>query len=182
MYTVAVIIGSLRKDSMNLKLVRALDKLKHPNLKFEILDIRDIPLYNQDLEAPLPAPVAKFKTSITEADALLFATPEYNRSIPGVLKNIIDWGSRPYGQNSFAGKPSAIVGASPGNVGTASAQSHLRSILITLATVLLGQPEVYFTDKPNLIDAEGNISDEGTAKFLQGFLDTFAKWIETHSA
>ena len=180
MYTVAVIIGSLRKDSINLKLVNALNQLNHPKLTFNLLNISDIPLYNQDNEANLPAAVANLKASIEKADAVLIATPEYNRSIPGVLKNVLDWGSRPYGKNSFTGKPSAIIGASPGNVGTAAAQAHLRSILITLGTVLLGQPEVYFTHKDDLMDANHQFTNADTAKFLQGFLDTFTRWIETH--
>lgn len=182
MYTVAVIIGSLRKDSMNLKLVNALNQLNHPNLTFNVLDISDLPLYNQDNEAALPAPVARLKASIESADAVLVATPEYNRSIPGVLKNALDWGSRPYGKNSFAHKPSAIIGASPGNVGTAAAQAHLRSILITLETTLLGQPEVYFTYKDGMMDANHQLTNADTAKFLQGFLDAFSRWIETHQA
>lgn len=181
MHTVAVIVGSLRKESINLKLVKALNQLNHPHLTFNLLNIQDIPLFNQDNENPLPPTVEKLKASIKSADAILFATPEYNRSIPGVLKNIIDWGTRPYGQNAFAGKPAAIIGASPGNVGTAAAQVHLRSILGALGTVMMGQPEVYFTDKPNLIDKNDKITDEGTAKFLQSFIDAFSAWISTHA-
>lgn len=182
MHTVAVIVGSLRKESINLKLVNALNQLNHPNLTFNILDIQSIPLFNQDNESPLPTTVEKLKASISSADALLFVTPEYNRSIPGVLKNIIDWGTRPYGQNAFAGKSAAIIGASQGNVGTAAAQVHLRSILTILGTVLMGQPEVYFVDKKDLIDENHHITDAGTAKFLQGFIDAFSAWISAHSS
>ncbi|WP_298625896.1 NADPH-dependent FMN reductase [uncultured Legionella sp.] len=180
MLNIAVVVGSLRKDSFNKKLILALNKLNHPKLKFNILDLHDIPLYNQDLESNLPAPVVTFKKEISEADGILFATPEYNRSIPGMLKNIIDWGTRPYGNNSWTKKPAAVIGTSPGVIGTAAAQSHLRSILITVDTILLGQPEVYFVFKNDLIDEENNITNEETKKFLQNFLNAFSDWVECH--
>lgn len=180
MFKVAVIIGSLRKDSYNRKLTLALDKLNHPMLELLPMKIDDVPLFNQDHENDLPAPVIRMKNDIVSADAILFVTPEYNRSIPGVLKNVIDWGARPYGKNSWVGKPTAIIGISPGNIGTAIAQSHLRSIMVTLDTILLGQPEVYLVYKDGLIDDAFNITVESTKKFLQGFLDRFTKWIEKH--
>ena len=180
MFNVIVIVGSLRKESFNKKLALALDKLKHPQLKFSISKIDDIPLYNQDLDNNLPSSVVRLKKEILSADAVLFVTPEYNRSIPGVLKNIIDWGTRPYGQNSWMGKPTATIGTSPGVVGTAVAQSHLRSILVAINAALLGQPEVYLIYKDDLIDSTFNITVEATQKFLQDFLDRFVQWITLH--
>ena len=182
MFKIAVIVGSLRKDSFNKKLVHALDKLNHPNLQFNIINVNDVPLYNQDNENDLPTPVANFKNEITNADAVLFVTPEYNRSIPGVLKNLIDWGTRPYGKNVWANKPTAIIGTSPGAVGTAVAQSHLRSILVSIGAIVLGQPEVYFIYKNDLIDVNDHVTNEDTKKFLQGFLDKYSSWVESHQA
>lgn len=178
MINVAVIVGSLRKDSFNRKLALALDKLNHPTLSFSLLKVDDIPLYNQDLDNNLPAPVVRFKKEVADADAVLFITPEYNRSIPGVLKNMIDWGTRPYGKNVWNGKSMGIMGTSPGVVGTAVAQSHLRSIMVALGSIVFGLPEVYLVYKDDLIDADNNITVEGTRTFLQGFLDQFAKGAE----
>jgi chromate reductase len=180
MFNIAVIVGSLRKESFNKKLAHALGKLQHPKLRFNQLDLSRVPLYNQDHESILPPAVVTLKNEIENSDGILFVTPEYNRSIPGVLKNIIDWGSRPYGKNSWANKPSAIIGTSPGTIGTAAAQAHLRSILVTLSTIVLGHPEVYFVYKDELIDEEYNITNEGTRKFLQEFLDRFSRWLEDH--
>jgi chromate reductase len=171
----------LRKDSYNLKLGKALAKLGSDTFDAQFLQIGDLPLYNQDLEAEFPEQATRLKQEIRDADAVLFVTPEYNRDIPGVLKNAIDWCSRPYGQNAFAGKPVAICGASPGAIGTACAQQNLRSILGYLDTILLGQPEVYFQFKEGIIDDEGNIDNDNTRKFLQGFVDKFALWIERHT-
>jgi chromate reductase len=182
MFTVAVVVGSLSKDSSNLKLARALEKLAAGKLKFNYIKIGDLPLFNQDLEGNVPASVSTLKKEIESADAVLFVTPEYNRSIPGVLKNAIDWASRPYGNNSWSGKPAAIAGASPGAVGTGIAQAHLRSITSGFLNMpTMGQPELYFTFKDDLVDAEGNVSNEGTVKFLQSYVDTFTGWISTHS-
>lgn len=182
MFTVAVVVGSLRKDSYNLKLARALEKLAAGKMKFKYLSIGDLPLFNQDLEANVPASVTTLKKDIESADAVLFVTPEYNRSIPGVLKNAIDWASRPYGQNSWAGKPAAIAGTSPGAVGTGIAQNHLRSITSGFLDMpTMGQPEMYLAFKDDLIDAQGNINNEGTQKFLQTYIDTFGRWISTHA-
>jgi chromate reductase, NAD(P)H dehydrogenase (quinone) len=175
MLNVAVIVGSLRKESFNRKIVMALDKLSHPTLSFSFIKIDDIPLYNQDLDSHLPESVVRFKKQISDADAVLFATPEYNRSIPGVLKNVIDWGTRPYGTNVWANKPIAVVGASPGAVGTAVAQSHFRSIMTSFGAILLPLPEIYIIYKENLVDDSFKITVEGTEKFLQGFLDMLAK-------
>jgi chromate reductase, NAD(P)H dehydrogenase (quinone) len=180
MFKVLVIVGSLRKESFNKKLAQALVKLNHPQLQLTLAKVDDIPLYNQDLEQNLPASVVRFKTEIKAADAVLFVTPEYNRSIPGVLKNIIDWGSRPYGQNSWSAKPMAIAGTSPSSVGTAVAQSQLRSVMVGINGILLGLPEVYLVYKEGLIDEANNITVESTQKFLYGFLDKFAGWVEMH--
>lgn len=176
MFRIAIIIGSLRKDSFNRKLALALDKLYHPELLFDYIKIDDVPLYNQDLDNNLPAAVIRLKKEIAAADAVLFVTPEYNRSIPGVLKNIIDWGTRPYGQNVWAKKPMTIIGTSPSAVGTAVAQSHLRSIMVALdAALFFGQPEVYLVYTENLIDNNLKINAESTKNFLQKFLDQFAQ-------
>lgn len=178
MLKLLVIIGSLRKESINLKLARALDKLNHPNLQFQFLKIDDIPLYNQDLDNQLPPSVVRMKSDIAAADAVLLVTPEYNRSIPGVLKNIIDWGTRPYGQNVWKNKPCIIIGASISAVGSAVAQSHLRSIMAAISCLVIGATEIYITYKDGLIDDNGTITNEGTRQFLQDFLDNISLQLE----
>lgn len=178
MFKITVIVGSLRKDSLNRKLAQALAKLAHPKLQFSLVQIDDIPLYNQDLDDNLPAAVVRLKAEIAVSDAVLFVTPEYNRSIPGVLKNIIDWGTRPAGQNVWAGKPMASLGTSPGAIGTAVAQSHLRSIMVSVNAIFFGRPEVYLVYKDGLINNDFKITEEGARKFLQGFLDSFVKNLE----
>ena len=177
MVAIAVIVGSLRKDSINKKLAHALEKLGGDLFTFTRVDIGDLPLFNQDNEDPLPESVQRMKDAVAKADAVLFVTPEYNRSIPGVLKNALDWGSRPYGQNVWAGKPAAMAGSSPGAVGTAVAQSQLRSVLGFLGMALSVQPELYFHDKPGLLADDGSITNESTQKFLRGYLEAFAGWI-----
>lgn len=174
---VAVVNGSLRKDSINKKLALALAKLAAGRLDLRLVDISDLPLYNQDLEANFPAAVQRVKNEIAAADAVLFVTPEHNRSIPAALKNVIDWGGRPYGQGVWDGKPAAIVGTSVGQVGTAIAQDHLRSILVAQGISLLGRPEVYFIYKDGVIDASHNVTDPQAKQILQGFLDAFAGWV-----
>lgn len=181
-FKVAVIVGSLRKDSMNLKLAKALAKLGQSHFSTQFVQIGDLPLFSQDLENPMPQQVARLKKEIEEADAVLFVTPEYNRGMPGPLKNAIDWASRPYGKNSFKAKPAALCGASPGAIGTACSQHNLHPTLSYLDVVLMGQPEVYFQFKEGIIDAEGNIASDDTKKFLQKFVDTFAAWISQHGA
>jgi len=148
-------------------------------MTFEHVRIDDLPLYNQDFDADYPAACKRLKQQVEAANALLFVTPEYNRSIPGVLKNALDIGSRPWGTNSFAGKPGAVIGASIGATGSALAQQHLRNVLAYLDVPLLGQPEVFIKFTDGLIDAEGNIGNEGTRKFVQGFVDRYAAWLRT---
>jgi len=176
--TIGLLIGSIRKDSTNRKLAKALEKLAGDRLVFKHIAIDGLPLHNQDLEANMPEAAANLKKQIESVDGLLFVTPEYNRSIPGVLKNAIDWASRPYGKNSFAGKPGALCGASAGGPGTAMAQQHLKNIMLYLDIPTLGQPEVYLQFPKDLIDADGNISKEDTQKFLAGFVDKYVAWVE----
>jgi chromate reductase, NAD(P)H dehydrogenase (quinone) len=170
---IAVIVGSNRRDSINRKLAHALAKLGAGRFDATFVPIDDLPLYNQDIETPLPPAVARFKNEIAAADGVLIVTPEHNRSIPTVLKNAVDWGARPYGKNSWVGKPGFITGTSPGAIGSALAQQHLRSVMTGLGMILLGG-EAYVTFKPNLIDEHGNIGDESTKAFLQDFVDRFA--------
>ena len=181
-FTVAVIVGSLRRESYNLKLAKAISKLGKNKFETTFLEIGDLPLYNQDLEASFPAQATRFKNEIMAADAVLFVTPEYNRGMPGPLKNAIDWASRPYGKNAFAGKPAGICGASPGAAGTAVSQHNLRPTLGYLDVILMGQPELYMQFKEGMIDADGAIGNPDTQKFLQNFTDKFAAWVERHAA
>ncbi len=172
----AVIVGSNRRESINRKLAQALAKLGADKFEADLVRIDDLPMFNQDLENNLPAEVVRYKNELSRADGVLIVTPEHDRSIPAVLKNAIDWGARPYGKNSWAGKPTFITGTSPGAIGSAIAQQHLRSVMVSLGTILLGG-EAYITFKPNLVDSEGNIGDESTRKFLQGFVDQFASLV-----
>jgi chromate reductase, NAD(P)H dehydrogenase (quinone) len=179
---VALLIGSLRRESINRKLAKAVEKLAPPELAFDAIAIDSLPLYNQDFDGDYPPACARLKQQIEAADALLFVTPEYNRSIPGVLKNAIDIASRPWGTNSFAGKPGAVIGASIGATGSAMAQQHLRNMLAYLDVPLLAQPEVFIKFTDDLVDAEGRIGNEGTRKFLQGFVDRYVRWLHTFVA
>lgn len=176
--TIGVIVGSIRAESINRKFAKALEKLAGDRLVFKYLRIDNLPLHSQDLEANMPEAPAQLKKDIAAVDGLLFVTPEYNRSIPGVLKNAIDWASRPYGKNSFAGKPGALCGTSMGGPGTSMAQQHLKNIMLYLDIATLGQPEVYLQFKPDLIDADGNITNEDSKKFLSGFMDKYVAWVE----
>ncbi len=170
---IAVVVGSNRRDSINRKLAHALARLGADKFDAHFVRIDDLPMFNQDLEGSLPAEVARYKDEIARADGVIIVTPEHDRSIPAVLKNAVDWGARPYGKNSWAGKPAFITGTSPGAIGSALAQQHLRSIMTGLGMILLGG-EAYVTFKPNLIDADGNVGDESTRKFLRDFVDRFA--------
>jgi chromate reductase, NAD(P)H dehydrogenase (quinone) len=170
---IAVIVGSSRRESINRKLALALAKLGAGKFDAKFVRINDLPMFNQDLEGNLPAAAVRFKEEIARADGVLIVTPEHDRSIPALLKNAVDWGARPFGTNVWTGTPAFITGASPGAIGTALAQQHLRSVLTGLGMILLGG-EAYITFQPNLIDEAGNIGDERTQKFLQGFVDRFA--------
>ena len=180
-YPIAVVVGSLRKDSFNHKLAKAVVKLAPPEFSFKQVQIGDLPLYNQDDDANQAASVKRLKSEIKNAQGVLFFTPEYNRSIPGVLKNAIDHASRPYGQSAWAGKPVGVLGASPGATGTSMAQQHLRNILATLDMPTLGQPEVFIQIKDGLFDESGNIGAD-SQKFLQGWMDQFVAWVKKHPA
>jgi chromate reductase, NAD(P)H dehydrogenase (quinone) len=171
-FKVAVVVGSNRRDSINKKLAQALAGLGAGKADFSVVQIDDLPMYNQDHEADLPKPVARFKAEIATADLVLFVTPEHSRSIPAVLKNAIDWGARPWGQNSWTGKTVAVTGASIGAIGTAIAQNHLKGILLAQGTKVAAG-EVFLTFRDGLIDDAGNVTDESTRKFLQGFVDQF---------
>ena len=156
---VAVLVGSLRQDSFNRRLARAVEKLAPKELKFEHVRIDDLPLYTQDFDASYPPNAQRLKQDIESSQALLFVTPEYNRSVPGVLKNAIDHGSRPYGESVWAGKPAGVIGASIGSIGTALAQQHLRNTLAYLDMPTLNQPEAYIQHKDGLYDEDGNIGE-----------------------
>jgi len=177
MTKIAVFVGSLREQSSNMALAKSLEKVKPEPMVFDYVDI-NLPLYNEDVErANLPAEVNEAKRKVNEADGVLFITPEYNRSVPGVLKNAIDWVSRPYGANSFVGKPVGIVGASMGPVGSALAQADLRRIMAFLDAKALGQPEVYVANAPDIFDQEGNTDDERWMKNFKQYMDTFDRWV-----
>lgn len=180
-YQIALVVGSLRRDSFNRKLADALVALAPPELSFKRVRIDDLPLYNQDDDASPADPVKRLKAEITAAQGVLFVTPEYNRSIPGVLKNAIDHASRPYGQSVWAGKPAGVVGASVGATGTSMAQQHLRNILAYLDMPALGQPEVFIHVKEGLFDKGGNLAAESKA-FLQGWMDRYVAWVKKHAA
>jgi chromate reductase len=177
MTKVAVIVGSLTKASINRAFAEALGKFAAKKLQFEFVEIGDLPLYSPDLEAELPASVQRFKAQIQSADAVLFVTPEYLRTIPAALKNAVEWGSRPWGKNSWDGKPAAIAGVSLGAIGTAVAQSHLRSIASVLGLAVISQPELYVTMRPGLIDENGAFADEAFRTLLQTWVDRFSAWI-----
>jgi chromate reductase len=174
---VAIINGSLRKDSINKKLALAIAKLAAGKLDMKLVDHSAVPLYNQDLEADFPAAAQRLKDEIAAADAVLLVTPEHSRSIPAAMKNVIDWVARPYGKSNWPNKPGAIVGTSGGQVGTAIAQDHLRSIAVAQGIALLGRPEVYFLYKEGVFDADHNVTDPQAKKILQDFIDAFAGWI-----
>lgn len=178
---IAIIVGSLRRESFNGKLARALTKLAPSDFTFTIVEIGDLPLYNQDDDDNQAPAVKRLKSEIAAADGLVFVTPEYNRSIPGVLKNAIDHASRPYGQSVWAGKPAGVIGISVGAIGTALAQQHLRNILAYLDVPTLGQPEVFLQMKDGLFEADGSIGP-ASRTFLQDWMDRYVAWVRQHSA
>jgi chromate reductase len=175
--TIGVIVGSARKGSINQKLADALIKLGSPDAEFKQLKIDDLPLFNQDLEEPAPASVERFRKEIRAADGLLFITPEYNRSITPLLLNAISWGSRPYGQSSFSGKPGATAGTSGGVIRTAAAQAHLRDILGVVGVHLTIQPEAYVHWTDGLVADDGSVPSEEQRAFLQKKLDSLTEWV-----
>jgi chromate reductase len=180
-YQIAVIVGSLRRESHNRQLANAIVKLAPAYLAFKHIEIGDLPLYNQDDDANQSATVKRLKSEIAASQGLIFVTPEYNRSIPGVLKNAIDHASRPYGQSAWVGKPAGVIGISVGPMGTSMAQQHLRNVLAVLDVPVLGQPEVFLQAKEGLFDSEGGIG-EGSRKFLQGWMDRYVAWVGKHNA
>jgi chromate reductase len=180
-YKIAVVVGSLRRESFNRKLADAVAKLAPAEFPFEPLEIAGLPLYNQDDDANQAASVINMKTQINAAQGVLFVTAEYNRSIPGVLKNAIDHASRPYGKSAWNGKPAGILGVSVGAIGTALAQQHLRNVLAYLNMPTLGQPEAFIQAKEGLFDETGNIGP-GSQAFLQGWMDQYVAWVKKHAA
>ena len=179
-YQIAVVVGSLRKDSFNRKLANAIVKLAPSEFSFKQIQISDLPLYNQDDDMNPAESVKRLKAEIAVSHGLLFVTPEYNRSMPGVLKNAIDHASRPYGQNVWAGKPAGVLGASVGVIGTATAQQHLRNVLAYLDVPTLGQPEAFIHVKDGLFDEDGNIGPD-SKNFLQNWMNRYAAWVSNHA-
>jgi chromate reductase len=176
-YQITVLVGSLRRDSFNRKLADALAKLAPSNFTFKQAQISDLPLYNQDEDSQQAPSVLRLKSEIKMANGLLFVTPEYNRSLPGVLKNAIDHASRPYGQSAWAGKPAGVLGVSVGAIGTALAQQHLRNVLAYLDVPTMGQPEVFIHVKDDLFGSDGSIG-AGSQKFLQDWMDHYVAWVK----
>lgn len=179
-YQIAIVVGSLRRDSFNNKLAGALANLAPPEFSFKPVRIGDLPLYNQDDDAHQAESVKRLKAEIAAAQGVLFVTPEYNRSIPGVLKNAIDHGSRPYGQSVWQGKPAGVIGVSVGATGTAMAQQHLRNTLAYLDMPTLGQPEAFIQAKEGLFDEAGNIG-QASKKFLQNWMNQYVDWVKKHA-
>ena len=176
-YQITVLVGSLRRDSFNRKLADALAKLAPSNFTFKQAQISDLPLYNQDDDGQQAPSVLRLKSEINMANGLLFVTPEYNRSLPGVLKNAIDHASRPYGQSAWAGKPAGVLGVSVGAIGTALAQQHLRNVLAYLDVPTMGQPEAFIHAKDDLFGPDGSIG-VGSQKFLQVWMDHYVAWVK----
>ena len=182
---VAVIVGSLRKGSFNRKVARAIQAMAPQNLTMEIVEIGQLPLYNQDHDDQADPPQAwvEFRQRVKPFDAVLFVTPEYNRSIPGALKNALDVGSRPYGSSVWGGKPGAVISASPGAIGGFGANHHLRQTFVFLDIPCMQQPEAYLGGiSDDAFDAQGGFADERTRGFVQGFVDAFGGWVEAHLA
>ena len=178
---IGVLVGSLSRESINRRLADALASLAPSGFSMRTIRIDDLPLYNRDDDARPPEPVKRLKREIGESDGILFVTPEYNRSIPGTLKNALDHASRPYGQSAWAGKPAGVVGASIGAPGTSMAQQHLRNILAYLDMPTLGQPEVYLHVQEGTFGSNGRLADAGTEKFLRSWMDRFVAWVNAHA-
>ena len=177
-HKVAVIVGSLSKASLNRKMAHALMAVAPPSLELSIVEIGDLPLYTPDLEADPPSAMQAFRGHVRASDALLFVTPEYNRSVPGVLKNAIDVGSRPYGKSVWGGKPGAVVSVSPGAIGGFGANQHLRQSFVFLDILAMQQPEAYIGGAAKLFDAQGTLTDDSTREFITKFMQSFASFIE----
>ena len=180
-HNIVVIVGSLRKESFTLKVANALAKLAPATLKLDVVTLHDISFFNQDLEAAPPADWLAFRDKIQKSNGVLFVTPEYNRSIPGVLKNAIDVGSRPYGKSSFLGKPIGLVGNSPGALGAVSAVKHLQNIMPGIAGPIMGQPEIYLNGVGDAFDDKGQLTKEPVQKVLQQYIDAFAAFVEKYN-
>ncbi len=180
-YQIAVVVGSLRRESFNRKMADAIVRLAPADFVFKQVQIGDLPLYNQDDDGNPAESIKRLKAEILASQGLLFVTAEYNRSIPGVLKNAIDHASRPYGQNAWAGKPAGVLGVSVGAAGTAMAQQHLHNVLSYLDVPTMGQPEAFIQNKDGLFDGAGNIG-EGSKKFLQNWMDTYVAWVKKQNA
>lgn len=178
-YKIAVFVGSLRKESYNLKAAKVLLTLAPESLTLEIVTIGELPLYNADLEESLPAQWKVFRDQLKTFDGVLFITPEYNRSVPGVLKNAIDVGSRPFGKNGWDGKPGGVVSVSPGHMGAFGANHHLRQSLVFINVPAMPQPEAYIGGAATMFDESGNLTNESTKEFLKKFMEAFAKWVDT---
>ena len=177
-FRVGIIVGSLSSTSINRRLARALEKLAPESLETRELHFRELPVYSPDYDVDFPPAARAWKADLDCCEAVLFVTPEYNRSIPGGLKNAIDWASRPYGQNSFNRKPSAVIGTSPGQIATAVAQQHLRSLLSFCNSPQMNSPEAYIHYRKDLFDDEGNVLDESTASFLHRYMAEFAAFVQ----
>lgn len=182
MRRIAVIVGSARRDSLNRKLATALTTLGSDRFDFQDVRIDDFPFFDQDIAKTPPPAVVRMKKEIMDADGIIIVTPEHNRSITSLLKNAIDWGSRPAGQSCWIGKPAGILGISPGQTGTAAAQQHLRNILSPQQVILMGQPEVYVHYREGMFDGAGGVADEAVRKRLETFLERFVIWVERMGA
>src|SRR4051794_28549677 len=180
-YKIAVLVGSLRKESYNRKMANALQELAPPSLLLQIISIGELPLYNEDAEASEPGAWKVFREQIKGFDGLLFVTPEYNRSVPAVLKNAIDVGSRPYGKSVWNGKPAAVVSVSPGNISGFGANHHLRQSLVFINVPAMPQPEAYIGGAAKLFDNNGALVVESTKEFLKSFMVAFAKWVDKNA-
>lgn len=179
-YQIAVVVGSLRRESYNRQLAQGVIRLAPPEFSFRQLEIGDLPLYNQDDDDNQAPPVKRLKSEIRAADGVMLVTPEYNRSVSGVLKNALDHASRPYGDSAWVGKPCGILGVSIGQIGTAVAQQHLRDSLAYLDMPTLGQPEVFIQAHDGLFEADGSIGED-SREFLQGWMDKFVEWVKQHA-
>lgn len=178
-YTIAVLVGSLRKASINRKVALALAELAPANLRLKIVEIGDLPLYNEDIDVDPPTAYKAFREQVSAADAVLFVTPEYNRSVPAPMKNAIDVGSRPYGKSAWSGKPGAVISASPGAIGGFGANHHLRQSLVFLNVPCMQQPEAYLSGAGSAFDEAGKLS-ESLKPFLEKFINAYAQWVEQH--